>query len=343
MRICSLLPSATEILYALDLGPSVVGVSHDCDYPPDVRTKTVVIDTRMASGLPAAEIDRVVAASVGQGESLYSVDTGRLAALEPDLIVTQALCDVCTIDEAQLARAVCALTPQPDVLTLTPLTLDNVLDDIERVGRATGTAPRAAALVASLRARIARVRARQTYWRPSVVCLEWLSPPFAAGHWVPEMVELAGGVERVGLRGEKSARVDWDCILAADPDIVIVMPCGFECRRRRQRVSRGPIARRVGRPRRGACRPSIRGRRLRLFLATGSAAHRRPRAPRDLVPRQHTAGACGSLGTARRVVGAGRDRPQALKPQPEGDREQVRVRDVRKDDVVADLGEERDR
>jgi iron complex transport system substrate-binding protein len=241
MRICSLLPSATEILYALDLGPSVVGVSHDCDYPADVRSKPVVIDTRMASGLPAAEIDRVVAASVGQGESLYSVDTGRLAALKPDLIVTQALCDVCTIDEAQLARAVHALTPHPDVLTLTPLVLEDVLDDIERVGRATGTAPRAAALVASLRSRIAQVRARPTHWRPSVVCLEWLSPPFAAGHWVPEMVELAGGVEGIGRRGEKSARVDWDSVLAADPDVVIVMPCGFDAAGAAEEYRRAPL------------------------------------------------------------------------------------------------------
>jgi iron complex transport system substrate-binding protein len=228
MRICSFLPSATEMLYALDLGPSVVGISHDCDYPPDVRTKPVVIGTRLASGLAAAEIDQAVASSIRQGESLYYVDQERLAALAPELVVTQALCDVCTIDDAQLARAIHALTPEPSVLTLTPHTLEDVLGDIERVGAATQTGDRAAHLVASLRARIARVRARATQWRPVVVCLEWLAPPFAAGHWVPELVELAGGVEPIAHRGANSARTTWDTVCAADPDIIIVMPCGYD-------------------------------------------------------------------------------------------------------------------
>ena len=228
MRICSFLPSATEMLYALDLGPSVVGVSHDCDYPPDVRTKPVVIETRLESGLSAGEIDRAVSASVGQGESLYRVDTGRLAALAPDLVVTQALCDVCTIDEAQLARAVHALTPQPAVLTLTPHTLEDVLGDIERVGAATDATTKAAALVASLRSRIARVRAQPHPWQPIVVCLEWLSPPFAAGHWVPELVELAGGIEPVAHRGADSARTTWETVIAVDPEVIIAMPCGYD-------------------------------------------------------------------------------------------------------------------
>jgi iron complex transport system substrate-binding protein len=228
MRICSLLPSATEILYALDLGPSVVGVSHDCDYPADVRNKPMVIDTCMASGLTANEIDRVVATSLAAGESLYTIDIDLLARLAPDLILTQALCDVCTIDEAQLARAIYNLKPQPDVLTLAPLTLGDAFDDIERVGRATGTARRAAALMRSYRKRIARVRGRTGSSRPSVVCLEWLSPPYVAGHWIPDMVEIAGGAERLARRGAKSVRTEWDAILAVDPDVLIVMPCGFD-------------------------------------------------------------------------------------------------------------------
>lgn len=228
MRICSFLPSATEMLYALDLGPSVVGVSHDCDYPSDVRTKPVVIETRLAPGLDAAEIDRRVAASIGDGMSLYRVDTGRLAALRPDLIVTQDLCDVCTIDQAQLARAVDALRPRPEVLTLTPHTLEDVLGDIEQVGAATGASVKAAALVAALRTRIAAVQACPRTWQPVVVCLEWLAPPFASGHWVPELVALAGGIEPIGQRGADSTRTDWATVCAADPDVIIVMPCGYD-------------------------------------------------------------------------------------------------------------------
>jgi iron complex transport system substrate-binding protein len=231
MQICSFLPSATEILYALGLGNSVAGVTFECDYPPEAARKTVVVNTNLAHDLTSAEIDHDVNQYSSHGESLYRVDIRNLEAIKPDLIVTQELCDVCAISTSYVAKAVHQLSSRPLVLSLTPHTLEDVLDDVLRVGEATDRGAEARALVSSLRERIAKVVGMTKLQRPTVVCLEWLSPPFNGGHWIPEMIDLAGGVDPLGRLGKDSYRMEWDQVLRVDPDVVLVMPCGHNLER----------------------------------------------------------------------------------------------------------------
>ena len=234
MRICSLLPSATEILFALGLGDQVVGVSHECDFPPEARTKPVIIKSRLsrgesvAEGFRAVEIDRQVREFLARGQSLYSVDIDLLRSLEPDLIVTQDLCHVCAATPDDLGAALAHFDHQPRVATLNPHSLADVCADIRAVGEATGRAEAASALVAQFQTSIAEVkRSVSGRARPRVLCLEWLDPPYVAGHWVPEMVERAGGVDVLGRAGERSFRVDWKAIFTARPEVIVVMPCGY--------------------------------------------------------------------------------------------------------------------
>jgi iron complex transport system substrate-binding protein len=231
MQICSFLPSATEILYALGLGNSVAGVTFECDYPPEAASKAVVVDTNLAHDLTSAEIDRDVNQYSSHGESLYRIDIRRLEAIKPDLIVTQELCDVCAISTSYVAKAVHQLSSKPQVLSLTPHTLGDVLTDIQRVGEATGRDAEARKLVSSLRERISTVGQLTKPQRPTVVCLEWLSPPFNGGHWIPEMIALAGGIDPLGKLGKDSYRMEWDQVLGVDPDVVLVMPCGHNLKR----------------------------------------------------------------------------------------------------------------
>ena len=231
MRICSLLPSATEILYALGLGDSVVGVTFECDYPEDARQKPHLVDSVLTDDLPPAEIDRIVSEHAARGESIYRLDQELLESLKPDLVVTQELCDVCAVNTSHLARALHGLSFQPQVVSLTPHTLDDVFADIEAVGRATGCDLRTRELVASLRDRLEIVRALPKLHAPKVACLEWLAPPFNAGHWVPEMVTLAGGLDHLGARGTDSMRIRWEQVQALDPDILLVMPCGYDAQK----------------------------------------------------------------------------------------------------------------
>jgi iron complex transport system substrate-binding protein len=226
MQICSFLPSATEILYALGLGDSVAGVTFECDFPPEAAKKSIVVDTNLAHGLPSAEIDNTVNDNSAHREGLYRIDEEKLEALKPDLVVTQELCDVCAISTSHVAKAVHRLSSKPQVLSLTPHTLDDVLKDILRVGEATHRDVEARALVSSLGERIAKVGQRTKLQKPTVVCLEWLSPPFNGGHWIPEMIDLAGGVDPLGKLGKDSYRMEWDQVLRVDPDVVLVMPCG---------------------------------------------------------------------------------------------------------------------
>jgi iron complex transport system substrate-binding protein len=228
MRICSFLPSATEILFALDLGDAVAGVTFECDYPAEAIGKQIVVDTILKHGLSQAEIDREVAEHASRGESLYRVDVERLEAIKPDLMVTQELCDVCAVSSSHLVKALFTLSSRPEVLTLTPHTLEDVFTDIERVGAATDRVAQAAELVRSLRRRVAAVQASGKPHHPRVACLEWLDPPFSAGHWMPEMVALAGGVDPLGKSGEYSERISWQQVLDADPEVVLVMPCGYD-------------------------------------------------------------------------------------------------------------------
>jgi iron complex transport system substrate-binding protein len=228
VRIVSLLPSTTEILFAVGAGDDVVGVTFECDYPPEARTRRIVSTSALPEGLTAAEIDRVVSARMRAGEDLYHLDEGALADLEADLVVTQDLCAVCAVDVSVVDDALAHLGCRADVLTIDPHTLDEVLDSVLTLGSSSGRAGPAEELVADLRARLATLDdAVAGKRRPRTLVLEWTEPPFAPGHWVPEMVDRAGGLGVLGAAGDRSFRITWDAVAAADPEIVVVAPCGY--------------------------------------------------------------------------------------------------------------------
>jgi iron complex transport system substrate-binding protein len=228
MKICSLLPSATEILFALGLGDQVAGVSHECNFPPEARSKPVLVVSRISHTESAAAIDRQVREFLERGESLYSVDMAALAAIDPDLIITQDLCHVCAAAPDDLGAVLAHLKRQPEVVTLNPHSLADVCADIRAVARATGCTEQANILVAEFERTVAQVeRAVTGRARPRVICLEWLDQPYVAGHWVPEMVARAGGMDVMGRAGEPSFRVEWETIFAAQPDVIVLMPCGY--------------------------------------------------------------------------------------------------------------------
>ncbi len=228
MRIASLVPSATEMLFALGLGESVVGVTHECDWPPRAARLPHLTSTVLPEGLSAGEIDAAVKEVVGEGRALYGLDEERLAELAPDLIVTQAVCEVCAVSYEDVV-AVAARLPRPlRVLQQDPSSLAEVLDDVTRLGAATGIEAHAAEVRAALEARLDAVRtAVAGAPRPRVVALEWLDPPFVGGHWLPEMVALAGGEDVAGPSGQKSPQVEWVELERLQPDTVVVMPCGW--------------------------------------------------------------------------------------------------------------------
>ena len=229
MRIVSLLPSTTEILFGIGAGPDVVGVTFECDFPAAARQRQIVSTSAMPSGLSSTEIDAYVAAALSRGEDLYHLDAGALAGLDADLVVTQDLCAVCAVDVSVVDDALAYVGCTAEVLTIDPHTLDEVLESVLTLGRATGREPAAAELVASLRRRLTAVQeAVAGADRPRVLLLEWADPPFVPGHWVPEMVELAGGHCVLGTAGEKSVRVDWDAVPRSAPDVVVVAPCGYD-------------------------------------------------------------------------------------------------------------------
>jgi len=237
MRIVSLLPSATEIVCTLGLTDSLVGISHDCDYPPEISGKAVLSEAIVTSDLPSGVIDATIRGHVHKGKSVYHLDERQLTSLKPDLILTQELCAVCAPSYTLVRQAARLLDAQTRLVSLEPENLGGILDNILLVGDLTGRAAEAAALVDQLRGRIERVRQAVTGRpRPRVVCIEWLDPLFVAGHWVPEMVALAGGVDVLGRVGEPSFVVPWQAIIEAEPDVIVVMPCGFTVPRTRQEV-----------------------------------------------------------------------------------------------------------
>jgi iron complex transport system substrate-binding protein len=234
MRICSLLPSATEMLFALGCGERVVGVTHECDFPLEARGVARVIRARVDSSAAAGEIDRQVRALVDAGQSLYGVDAELLVRLAPNLIVTQDLCHVCAASPEDLGVVLARMVEPPAVLTLTPHTLEDVWRDVERVGVAGGCAERGVALAVELRSRVGAVAARfaaSGARRVRVLCLEWMEPFYVAGHWVPEMVEAAGGVDVLARPGAASVRVTDEQIRACGADVMLVMPCGYDAER----------------------------------------------------------------------------------------------------------------
>ena len=229
MRIVSLLPSTTEILFAIGAGDDVVGVTFECDTPAEARTRTIVSTSAMPEGLTPAEIDAYVVGAVARGEDLYRLAEDALRDLDADLVVTQDLCAVCAVDVTTVDAALQHLGCRAEVLTVDPHTLDEVLDSVLLLGKATGHDIEAQDLVDGLRERLDAVRARVAGRpRPRVAVLEWTDPPYAPGHWIPEMVELAGGENVLGTAGAKSVRIDWDDLHAARPDVVVVAPCGYD-------------------------------------------------------------------------------------------------------------------
>lgn len=229
MRLVSLLPSATEIVYALGLGDDLVGVTFECDEPPQAREeKTVVVGGRDTKGMTPAEIDEYVKHQMSEGEDLYTLHAGALAALKPDLILTQDLCRVCALPSDHVDEALDHLGCRADVLSLDPYTLEDVLDTFHRVGAAAGVPNRAVDLVAGLRARLRAIAASvEGRPRPKVAVVEWVDPPFTAGHWVPDLVTAAGGDPVAARGGSRSVQISYEELAAPEPEIVVVTPCGF--------------------------------------------------------------------------------------------------------------------
>jgi iron complex transport system substrate-binding protein len=297
MRIVSLLPSATEILYALGVGDQVVGITHECDFPPEAAGKPALIKPRVDPTAAPAEIDRQVSELVAHGESIYAVDADLLASLAPDLIVTQDLCHVCAASPDDLATALSRFPRPPRVLTLTPHSLDDVWQDIIRTGEATNTSQRAESLAAELQARVqavasvtASANARaftvasgtasantqasatsarpQSAARPRVACLEWLDPLYVGGHWVPEMVAIAGGEDVLGRAGHPSFKVSADDIAQSSADVIVVMLCGYNAIRNAREFHAAKI------PQSWKNLPAIRDRRV--FAVDANSHFSRP-------------------------------------------------------------------
>jgi iron complex transport system substrate-binding protein len=238
MKIVSLLPSATEIICALGLEDQLVGVTHECDYPRSVMRLPKVTKTLIPTDASSSEIDALVRDRLGAQSALYALDMEALERLQPDLIVTQALCNVCAVAEEEVKSAACKLSSMPGVLNLEPETLDEMLLSIREVGVVTENEARALAVIESLWGRVAAVvtRSQRVKHRPRVALLEWLDPPFSTGHWNPELVQLAGGVDGLGTAGEKSRMLRWEQVVAWQPEVVLISCCGFTTERAMQEV-----------------------------------------------------------------------------------------------------------
>jgi iron complex transport system substrate-binding protein len=233
VRIVSLLPSATEIVCALGLQDSLVGVTHECDHPPAVARLPRVTRTLIPHDAASSEIDALVREQLRTQQALYTLDRPVLEALAPDLLVTQALCDVCAVADAEVRAVACALPGQPRVLNLEPTCLDDVFACLQLVADAAGVPERGRETIAALRARVDAVARRASLLsaRPTVGVLEWIDPPFSSGHWTPELIALAGGRPLLGTAGERSRTLAWDDVRAADPEVLVIACCGFDVAR----------------------------------------------------------------------------------------------------------------
>ncbi len=236
MRIVSLLPSATEIVCALGLRDQLVGVTHECDWPAEVKRLPRVTRTLIPHDASSADVDARVRDQLRTQQALYTLDMPLLESLHPDLIVTQALCDVCAVADDEVQAAASSLSTRPQVVNLAPRSLNDVLDCLRLVADAAGVSTRSERVLAGLRARVDAVSARSSTvrLRPRMVLLEWLDPPFSCGHWTPELVDLAGGVELLGRAGERSRTLRWIEVEAAQPDVIFVACCGFDVARTQQ-------------------------------------------------------------------------------------------------------------
>ncbi|MCW3004964.1 MAG: cobalamin-binding protein [Conexibacter sp.] len=229
MRIVSLVPHATELLYALGLGDSVVGVTHECDFPAATASVAKVTTDRLPPGLSSGEIDAAVRERTENGEAIYGLDEEKLAELAPDLIVTQELCPVCAVSYDEVQAVAKRLAPCPKVIALDPKTFGETMGDVRTVAQATGSRDAALDLVSRQRARVDRVKiAVKDAPRRTVAAVEWFDPIYVAGHWTPQLIELAGGLDVLGFAGEHSERADWETLRAARPDFVLCIPCGYD-------------------------------------------------------------------------------------------------------------------
>jgi iron complex transport system substrate-binding protein len=233
MRIVSLVPHATELLFALGLGDDVVGVTHECDYPPGACTLPKITADKLGGGLSASQIDAAVRELTQNGDAIYTLDEKALAELQPDLIVTQELCPVCAVSHDEVVAAAEKIESCPKVIALDPKTLGESMGDIRTIAQATNSRDAGLDLVARQRLRIDRVKvaASKIVDKPRVVAIEWFDPIYIAGHWTPQLIELAGGVDMLGMPGEESARADWDTIRAAEPEVIVCIPCGYDAAR----------------------------------------------------------------------------------------------------------------
>lgn len=240
MRIVSLVPHATELLFALGLGDQIVGVTHECDHPDEARTRRHVTLDRLPAGLAAGEIDAAVRSFTERGEAIYSLDEQALRDLKPDLIVTQALCPVCAVSSEDVEAIAATMDPVPQVLSLDPTTYGETIGDVKTVAKATGSELAALALIAGAAKRVDAISRAlgDEPRRPRVAAIEWFDPLMIAGHWTPQLIEMAGGEDVLGFAGEHSEQTTWEIVQAAKPDIVIAMPCGYDAERSRTEALR---------------------------------------------------------------------------------------------------------
>ncbi|HEY3876915.1 MAG TPA: ABC transporter substrate-binding protein [Candidatus Kapabacteria bacterium] len=230
MRIVSLLPSATEICFALGLGESVVGVTHECDFPTDARSKPKVTTSRTHEGLSSSEIDQMVRGQLSSGESLYTLDAGMLEDLKPDLILTQQLCTVCAVSIRQVQRIASGLSSKPQVVNLEPRSMKEVFQTFRKVADICGISEKAASTISGLETRYRNVKhlvRRQELQKPKVQVLEWIDPPYASGHWIPEIVNNAGGEVVIGFKEKPAQEVKWEQVWESKPDFIIIAACGM--------------------------------------------------------------------------------------------------------------------
>jgi iron complex transport system substrate-binding protein len=229
-RIVSFLPSATEMICALGLGDRLMGITHECDYPAEIVGKPIVVRSVLPiESMSQSEIDSAVTARLRNGLSLYRVDETLMREISPDLILTQDLCQVCAPSGNEVSQLLRLLPTKPQILWLTPKSIEQIFDNVRDLGEATGLLPKAEILIAAGRARLKKISTlvRNVSVRPRVFCMEWIDPVYCCGHWVPEMVEIAGGIDKLGRKGTDSVRILWEDVLQWRPEVMIVMPCGF--------------------------------------------------------------------------------------------------------------------
>lgn len=279
-RIVSFLPSATEIACALGLEDALLGITHECDYPPEVKTKPVVVRNVLPiEKMSQSEIDRAVAERMRAGLSLYQIDEQLLSELAPDLILTQDLCQVCAPSGNEVSQVLRSLPKTPQILWMTPRNVGEIFDNVRELGAATSRTEQAEQLVEECKTRIEMLsRKTAAASRPRVFCMEWLDPVYASGHWVPELVAMAGGVDEIGREGGESVRVSWEDIAAWAPEVLVIMPCGFNLQQTMKQIWSvfGPYGSRAGGPDFFAL-PAVRNGRVYAVDANSYFARPGPR------------------------------------------------------------------